>query len=40
MMVQIIDFYDPNNQEKHEDFWMHELQTRYPKGLNTKVINQ
>ena len=27
MMVQIIDFCDPNDQEKREDFWMDKLRT-------------
>ena len=40
MMVQIIDFCDPNDQEKREDFWMDKLQTLYPEGLNMKRINQ
>ena len=40
MIVQIIDFCDPNNQEKREDFWMYKLQTLYPEGLNTKIINK
>ena len=26
-MVQIIDFCDPKDQEKREDFWMHKLKT-------------
>ena len=34
MMVQIIDFCDPNEQEKRENFLMHKLQTPYPEGLN------
>ena len=33
-MVQIIDFCDPNEQEKRENFLMHKLQTPYPEGLN------
>ena len=40
MIVQIIDFCDPNNQEKREDFWMYKLQTLYSEGLNTKIINK
>ena len=40
MMVQIIDFCDPNDQENREDFWMHKLQTLYPEGLNMKRISQ
>ena len=39
MMVQIIDFCDPNDQEKREDFWMDKLRTLYPEGLNMKRIN-
>ena len=33
-------FFDPNVQEKREDFWMHKLQTLYPEELNMKRINQ
>ena len=40
MMVQIVDFCDPSDQEKREDFWMDKLQTLYPKGSNMKRINQ
>ena len=40
MMVQIINFCDPNDQEKRKDFWMDKLQTLYSKGLNMKTINQ
>ena len=40
MMVQIIDFCDPNDQEKREDFWMHKLRTLYPEGLNMKRTTQ
>ena len=40
MIVQIIDFCDPNDQEKRENFWMHKLRTLYPDGLNHKKINQ
>ena len=29
MIVQIIDFCDPNDQEKPENFWMHKLRTLY-----------
>ena len=39
MMVQIIDFCDPNDQEKREDFWMDKLRTLYAEGLNMKRIN-
>ena len=28
-----IDFCDPNDQEKREDFWMDKLRTLYPEGL-------
>ena len=37
--VKIIDFCDPNDQEKHENFWMNKLRTLYPEGLNYKRIN-
>ena len=40
MMIQIIDFCDPNDQEKRGDFWMDKLRTLYPEGLNMKIINQ
>ena len=40
MMLQIIDFCDPNDQEKREDFWTQKLQTLYPEGLSMKRINQ
>ena len=40
MMVQIIDFCCPHDQEKIEDFWIHKLRTLYPEGLNMKKINQ
>ena len=40
MMKEIIDFRDPNDQEKREDFWMHKSQILYPEGLNMKRINQ
>ena len=40
VMVQRIDFCDPDNQEKREDFWMDKLQTLYAEGLNMKRINQ
>ena len=39
MMVQIIDFCDPNDQEKREDVWMGKLRTLYPEGLSMKRIN-
>ena len=40
MMVQIIGFYDTNNQEKLEDFWIQKLRILYAEGLNIKRINQ
>ena len=40
MIVQIIVFCDPNDQEKRENFWIHKLRTLYPDGLNHKKINQ
>ena len=40
MMVQIIDFCNPNDQEKLEDFWMQKLQTLYSDGLNMKRVDQ
>ena len=35
-----MDFCDPNDQEKHGDFWMHKLQTFYPDELYMKRVNQ
>ena len=40
VMVQIIDFCNPNDQEKLEDFWMQKLQTLYSNGLNMKRVDQ
>ena len=41
MIFQIIDFCDPNDQEKRENVWMHKLRTLYPDGLNhKKLINE
>ena len=40
MIVHIIDFCDPNDQEKRENFSMQKLRTLYPDGLNHKKINQ
>ena len=40
IIVQIIYFCDPNDQEKRENFWLHKLRTLYPDGLNHKKINQ
>ena len=37
--VKIIDFRDPNYQEKRENFWMKKLRTLYPEALNYKQIN-
>ena len=30
MMIQIINFCDPDDREKREDFWMGKLRTLYP----------
>ena len=38
MIVQIIYFCDPNDQEKWENFWIHKLRTLYPDGLNHKKL--
>ena len=38
--VEIIDFFDPNNQEKREDFWINQLRALYSGGLNYKRINE
>ena len=40
MMVQIIDFCDPKNQEKRDEFGMDKLSKLYSEGLNFKRINQ
>ena len=40
MIVQITDFCGPNDQEKQENFCMHNLRTLYPDGLNHRKINQ
>ena len=37
--VKIIDFCDPNDHEKRDNFWMNKLRTLYPEGLNYKGIN-
>ena len=34
--VQIIDSYDPNDQERREEFWIFNLNTLEPNGLNNK----
>ena len=31
---EIIDFCDPHDQEKRENFWIHKLRTLYPDGLS------
>ena len=36
--VQIIDYCDPNNPERREDFWIYHLDTIYPRGLNTRKL--
>ena len=40
MMVQIIDFCDPKNQGKRDEFGMDKLSKLYSEGLNFKRINQ
>ena len=40
MMVQVIDFCDPSNQENREDFCMDKLRTLHLEGLTMKRINQ
>ena len=39
-MVQIMDFCDPDDQKKREDFWMDKLQTPCSEGMNMNIINQ
>ena len=36
--VQIIDYCDPNNPERREDFWIYHLDTIFPRGLNTRKL--
>ena len=36
LQVQIIDYCDPNNQERRESFWIYTLKTMYPDGWNCK----
>ena len=38
LKVQIIDYCNPNDPEAREDFWMFQLETITPKGLNSKRI--
>ena len=35
--VQIIDYCDPNDKERREEFWIFTLQTLQPNGLNVKT---
>ena len=35
----MIDFCDPDDQEKRENFWMNNLRTVYPEGPNYKRID-
>ena len=37
--VKIIDFCDPNYQEKHENSWMTKIRILCPQGLYYKRIN-
>ena len=36
--MQINDYYDPNNPELREDFWIYLLDTICPRGLNTRKL--
>ena len=36
--VQIIDHCDLNNEERREDFWIDQLDTMFPKGLDQKKL--
>ena len=38
MKVQIIDYWDPSNQERREDFWIYHLDTIFPRELNTEKL--
>ena len=35
---QITDHSGPNDQKRREDFWIHHLETIFPKGLNQKKL--
>ena len=34
----IIDYCDPNNPERREDFWIYHSDSIYPQGLNTRKL--
>ena len=36
--LQIIDHCDPNDQERREVFWIHHLDTMFPKCLNQRKL--
>ena len=36
--VQIIDYCDPNNPERREDFWIYHLDIIFPRGVNTRKL--
>ena len=36
--VQIIDLCDLNDQERQEEFWIHHLDTMFPKDLNQRKL--
>ena len=36
--VKIIDYCDPNNPERREDFWIYHLDTIYPRVLNMRKL--
>ena len=36
--MQMNDYYDSNNPELREDFWIYLLDTIYPRGLNTRKL--
>ena len=38
MKVQIIDYCNPNNPERREDFEIHHLDTIFPRGFNTRKL--
>ena len=36
--MRIIDYCDPNNSERREDFWIYHLHTTYPRRLDTRKL--
>ena len=38
--VHIIDYCDPNDQERREDFWIFNINALEPNGLNNKRVQK